>query len=337
MKVTLVSFAEGEPFASVRQALNASAAAAGFDDVILWGISDFENAPLTRKLWKPMQELRRWQHRPYCDAFKMVALLHAMERSADGDYVLWADSSRHFPYPLRAGSVHAAIARLNRGAKAPRHSIYGRINCVMPAGEPELELPVSASSHPAAAFAPYFASQRPLNWIVASQMLLVNSHFNRRLLHEWLDMAMRMPQAFCGHGTEDNYAFMALACNHTLSSIISQPVLQLDSQPDRFTFSVLSLNYFLATLEAGAFLTVTNGCGGQHVRHRCRDWLQDRRSTLLRLEEAPQAFEPEHGLCTNTSRWSQGIRAALETGSDLQVDYVHPCPRRHSHGMRKAD
>jgi hypothetical protein len=86
MKVTLVSFAEGEPFASVRSKLNESAAGAGFDAVQLWSMADFLAAPLTRQLWPSMETLRSLQHRPFCDAFKMVALLHAMERSEENDY-----------------------------------------------------------------------------------------------------------------------------------------------------------------------------------------------------------------------------------------------------------
>ena len=104
MRVKLVSFAEGEPFSTVLRLLNDSSRQAGFDGVQLWSMADFLNSPLVRKHPEAMNRLKRLQHRPYCDAFKMVALLQAMEHSDEGDYVLWIDSSRHFPYALPRGN-----------------------------------------------------------------------------------------------------------------------------------------------------------------------------------------------------------------------------------------
>lgn len=241
--------------------------------------------------------------------------------------VMWVDSSRHFPYPLKAGSVHAGIARLNAGAtSASPRSVYGRINCVMPKGAAELALPV-APPHPAGAFAPYFASRRPSHWIVACQLLLANTRFNRRLVREWLGMAVHQPRAFCGHPTEDNYALVALACNHSLPAIISHPTLQLETSPKHFMWAPLSPQFLLESLEAGAFSVVRNGCGGQLVRDACRSWLHDARSRRLRLTYEPREFfdakVPRQ--CTNDTRWAQAIRTAIEAGGETEMDFVGPC------------
>ena len=81
-------------------------------------------------------------------------------------------------------------------------------------------------------------------------------------------MAVHQPRAFCGHPTEDNYALVALACNHSLPAIISHPTLQLETSPKHFMWAPLSPQFLLESLEAGAFSVVRNGCGGQLVRER---------------------------------------------------------------------
>lgn len=331
MKVKLLSFAHNEPFASTLALLNASAAHAGFDEVQLWNMDDFLRVPLFAKLRPRLQALQRYAKRPYCDAFKMISLLHAMERSSDGDYLLWCDSSRHFPYPLRGGSVHAAITRLNEGASEPR-SLYGRINCVGNWGVPEAEVPITTTSHPASAFAPYFARQKPvLGAIIAAQILLANTRRNRQLVREWLNMAVHQPKAFCGHASEDNFAWIALVCNHSLPSLVNQPTLQLESSPSHFAWAPLSAPWLLETLEAGAYKLVPNACGGQSVRDACRAWLHDPRSRKLRLRDRPMAFpgSPGSGTCSSDAKFSAAITRALETGAELQmrswIDFTRPC------------
>ena len=335
MRVKLVSFAEGEPFSTVLRLLNDSSRQAGFDEVQLWSMADFLNSPLVRKHPEAMNRLKRLQHRPYCDAFKMVALLQAMEHSDEGDYVLWIDSSRHFPYALPRGNVHKAIAKLNHGATQPR-SIYGRTNCVGNYGVPELEVPIETKSHPASAFANYFRKQRPvLGTIVACHILLANTKFNRRLVREWLEMALRMPEAFCGHHTEDNFAWMALVCNHSLPSIINQPTAQLDSAPARFTWAPLSPQFLLQTLENGAFRHVPNACGEQKVRDACRSWVyDDTRSRRMTLDYEPQRFySPEYNTCvSNETKWSAAIRTSLVASTEPNMDFVGPCQSKGRKG-----
>ena len=328
MRVTLVSFAEGEPYASVRSMLNASAAAAGFDAVLLWDMATFLEAPLARRLANELAALQAHAKRPYCDAFKMIAILHAMERGEEGDYVLGADASRHFPYPLRAGSVKKAIERLNSRAPAELRpvSVYGRTQCVgLGLGEAVAEV-LANRRHPASAFAPYFARQLPvLGGVIACQLLLANTRRNRLLVREWLGMAVDSPAAFCGHGSEDNFALIALGCKHSLPSVITHPTRQLESGfPSRFTWSALSTQFLLASLESGAFTLVPNACGGPLVRDACKAWLANPASRRSRLADEPKAFFPR-GTCVNETRWSLNIRASLEGGTELDTGFVRPC------------
>lgn len=114
--------------------LNASAAAAGFDHALLWGLHDFLDGvrgqrglelALSRESVGRVEQLRQHQKRPYCATFKMVALLHAMQRlSGEGDYVLWADSQRSsqlaaLPAPAAGNRfIHAAIATSSMRVRA---------------------------------------------------------------------------------------------------------------------------------------------------------------------------------------------------------------------------
>ena len=144
--------------------LNASAAAAGFDHALLWGLHDFLDGvrgqrglelALSRESVGRVEQLRQHQKRPYCATFKMVALLHAMQRlSGEGDYVLWADSQRSsqlaaLPAPA-AGNIHSRRHRdeLNEGARDAPRSIYGRISCVRGWAIQELAVPIRNAAHP---------------------------------------------------------------------------------------------------------------------------------------------------------------------------------------------
>jgi hypothetical protein len=71
-------------------------------------------------------------------------------------------------------------------------------------------------------------------------------------VREWLGMALRSPRAFCGHTSEDNFAWVALVCNRSLPAVLNHPTRQLGSSPSRFTWAPLSFNFLLETLEAGA-------------------------------------------------------------------------------------
>ena len=57
--------------------------------------------------------------RPYCAAFKMVALWRALLQSDEGDYVLWSDSSRYSSnVTLLPGLVGGAVDMLRGAATA---------------------------------------------------------------------------------------------------------------------------------------------------------------------------------------------------------------------------
>eukprot|EP00966_Prymnesium_polylepis_P045638 1056721-Prymnesium_polylepis.1 len=82
---------------------------------MLWERGDLERDPLYDRLAAATRRGRRVTHnhrRPLCGAFKSIIMLRAMERSRDGDYVMWADSSKHHPHEIVGSGVHEAIERL---------------------------------------------------------------------------------------------------------------------------------------------------------------------------------------------------------------------------------
>ena len=137
---TLVSVAMGEPYESSLQHLSRTAAAAGFNRTLLWTRKAFLSDPLAQRHAEELAALdaaarskRKHPYRPFCAAFKPIALWRAMLESNEGDYVLWADSSKyHVNQTIGRVHVHDAIARLKghlphrellrpSGARRPRH------------------------------------------------------------------------------------------------------------------------------------------------------------------------------------------------------------------------
>ena len=138
-RCTLVSVGIGHPFEERLDELRASAAAAGFDRVILWREADFLSDPvldtlidgrhtfrdvftgvLRRERFDPAALKLTKSFRPYCAAFKMVALWRALQQSEPGDYVVWVDASRYFKdVTLQPSLLRPAIDVL-RGARGPR-------------------------------------------------------------------------------------------------------------------------------------------------------------------------------------------------------------------------
>jgi hypothetical protein len=132
-----VSVAIGQPFESRLEVLRASAMGAGFDNVVLWRETDLLADPVLQtrladgSTFREAFEILRHERfdrraltltqsfRPFCAAFKMVALWRALQQSAEGDVVMWADASRYFSnVTLQPRLLRAAVDVL-RGAVPP--------------------------------------------------------------------------------------------------------------------------------------------------------------------------------------------------------------------------
>ena len=140
-RATLVSVAIGADFERKLQALGASARLGGFDDTLLWSserdilADDVLSTPLGRngETFRDVFEtsLRGGRFdaraskitrsvRPFCAAFKMVALWRALQSSREGDYVMWADASRyHANVTLQPGLLRRAIDVLSGASPRP--------------------------------------------------------------------------------------------------------------------------------------------------------------------------------------------------------------------------
>lgn len=139
-RATLVSVAIGADFERKLQALGASARLGGFDDTLLW--SSERDVLADQVLSTPLGHQRTFRDifetslrsgrfdarasritksfRPFCAAFKMVALWRALQQSREGDYVLWADASRyHANVTLEPGLLRGAIDLLRGASPLP--------------------------------------------------------------------------------------------------------------------------------------------------------------------------------------------------------------------------
>ena len=261
---TLVSVAIGAEFERKLEALRASAFSAGFDDVLLWREHQFLADPVLRtplvgspagatfrdvfvgvlrhERFDPRAQKITKSIRPYCAAFKMVALWRALQQSEHGDYVMWADSSRYFanvtlapgllrravdllrgavPRPTRPSHVAARWrasswydGRLKTGdwASVAVGSAFGLLTCSGWDCETDLYtwngLQQVISDRTRAAYSELIGAsdllQRPL--VLNSNILLRNAPSTRLLVWDWLGMAVARPAGFCSSHVQDQVA-----------------------------------------------------------------------------------------------------------------------------------
>jgi len=250
-RVRLVSYADGPAYEATLQQYNSSWKAAGFHSAQIWRRLDLEADPLAagldvleRARTQPYEKNSKgrpvYALRTYCCAFKLVALLRAMA-SSETTHVLWMDASRHLQgnINLPLGLLHAFVHRLQKrmdsttAASRPGANVYGLVHCsnngpfrangcFLP-GEPgttatgatmsglqfstytnELRLNVTAAD---VQMQPHLAS---------GFILLVNDFFNRQLVRQWLDLALRHPRAWCSGHTPEQASLVMLAFAHSL-------------------------------------------------------------------------------------------------------------------------
>ena len=128
----LVSVGIGPAYEASLAPLRTSASTAGFDGILLWTEAHLRADPLWAEHAAALEALRligmqsRRKHRssrPYCAAFKPFALWRAMQGTAEGGHVMWADASKYFPnasLPVtRHGSVLREAIDVLRGRRTP--------------------------------------------------------------------------------------------------------------------------------------------------------------------------------------------------------------------------
>ena len=114
----LTSTAIGPSFQPKLKRFNNSLRDAGFDEALLWNEDDvLDHArqlkhPNSSALLGRLAASSSLSSRPYCAAFKPLQLWFAMKGLRDGDYVMWADASKHHDTHLRNVDVRAAARAL---------------------------------------------------------------------------------------------------------------------------------------------------------------------------------------------------------------------------------
>ena len=299
--VTLVSVAIGQPYERSLDRMGASAADAGFNRTQLWKEDAFLADPLVQRHRGALEQMQRGhrrrkrkhpQDRPYCGAFKSFALLHALESSREGDYVMWADASKYHDARYRDVNVHDAIATLT-GARRPArpaarrivsaaysqhgwlenvtheprrtaHSAYGVLHCGVGSCDAQLFLPNAYRStinvRTMSGFSSYYAGdvqmmgRRP--HIMNANILLENNAFNRELMRRWVRMAVEKPDLFCDSITQEQGIFTLLIMGARLPMVNACPYMRIDGF-NKCQDVTKSSRWFLETLGRGAFEVAT--------------------------------------------------------------------------------
>ena len=104
----------------------ANATRLGFNGTLLWTKADLQSDPIFASNLTHLLDLQnetttplelQAKARPYCAGFKALMLWRGMQMSEPGDYVMWADATRHFDYsqrkPARA-TIQAVMERLQQ-------------------------------------------------------------------------------------------------------------------------------------------------------------------------------------------------------------------------------
>jgi len=206
--------------------------------------------------------------RPYCAAFKPVALLRANQQARDGDYLMWADSSRYANYSLLLWqmlssniNVLDAVTQLSvdynfQGSP----SMYGVAHCyhddnslcesngayAQPSRNLELGSGPWLDQFELSALLEFNNRNACaiLNdlWVENPHLILEKNTFNHALLLQWLSLAMKNPRAFCRSHSQDQAAWSIIVSEHQL------PILAFTDP-----YRMKSLSNVLMGLSTGSF------------------------------------------------------------------------------------
>jgi len=234
--------------------------------------------------------------------------------SYDGDYVHWADASRHFPGGFSPDTdIHKALAMMNDVATISKAELGSS-----PWAQLKLEDMSVQPSRPVSAFGiPYCAADctmgnqlctsignighygykdmiaepehfRVQPHMLLANMIIANTAENRRLVWDWLSMALARPRDWCRSGLPEEVAMDILLYQRSipyLNTCLFQKTAVNLSAPFAYKgrgtcwHKTKSVNHFLHDMMAGNFVTMTyrgkmslNGCsvrGTQTVDAPC--------------------------------------------------------------------
>ena len=215
-------------------ALEALVPSLGFAKIFTWRDAEVAKAVAASPVLAgvALQGQGHAHNRPHCAAFKPLLLLLAMEQLGEGDYVVWADASKYFNYSstpqqrARLGAlvdVRRAVRRLQASLGAAADVAHGAMAC--PA---DCERGVcnanrdndKVSKATLLAFGDLITGAQGGSTIaefldephaMTTNLLLRNTEHGRRLMRDWLDMAVREPRGFCDSHPQDQTAWTILA------------------------------------------------------------------------------------------------------------------------------
>ena len=279
--VTLVSYADGPRFERSQRVLKSLAGNHGVANVVAWNnnaLQQFPEFKANATVFALMKNLSRVvrEHRPYCMAFKPLALLRALIEN-DGRWVLWTDSSQWNLPALNHSLVDAAAALQRRNVDA----VWGTAHC-------QIKGPYSGGrlGHPPNAWMPSIrnahkfalvSKEAMAAWlpdsnntvfrrrflaeehVLATHLFMRSTPLNRAIAARWLRMAVDSPRAFCA-SNQDQAALALLAFNERLTRVdYCGPFKNSAGGPqesaDRFMGSQTQkqLHVFVHALASGAF------------------------------------------------------------------------------------
>ena len=275
--VTLVSVGLGTlVYTKPLQRYNKKSVRQLFNRTLLWGAKELSRDPIfAQQLRASIAHSRSnvSSRRPYCAAFKPLVLWRALQQACEGDYVLWADSSAHFPKQAlewiegsRRLHIHGLVQSL---AARGIESVYGQVHCpfdcggheasigprgderrygVKRANPPPMVSPITAGEYSELG---YHWNARTAPHVMNTYILLRNRVVNRLLMWDWLQMAIAKPTAFCDSPPQDQSAWTILVHNRSL------PLVSMCAHRARVRencyHDLKNINEFLAHLRNGTF------------------------------------------------------------------------------------
>ena len=238
--VTLVSYADGARFARSQRVLESLTGTHGVRRVISWNASSLQHDPLYQQHASAFAMLRNLsrrvrEHRPFCMAFKPLALMITLRDLPDGEWVMWTDSSRWNTPRLDHSLLDAAAAMEERNLDAAWGTQHCEIHGVGARGKGHPRnswLPAVAgakryalvSAEALDVYLPNPTDQAARKRAMAATHVLATNVFvkatpaNRAIAAKWLRMAVEHPSAFC-NCNQDQAALTLLVYNERLPRV----------------------------------------------------------------------------------------------------------------------
>ena len=268
----LCSYGDRRPFNETLARLRVSGTRAGFDQTLLWTRQELVRDPLFMRHASAFEKLEHAMiGRPWCQYFKPLMLLRAMELAPEGDYVAWVDASRYVKDPLANSDVAAAIRGLKAAAstssRAPidENSTWARMcpsasaalrpsssrtasaigilhcadDCSFNSGslctENDSQGKMTAQTlegfAAASGPAPLDSALLRQPHLLATNMLLENSAANRDLMAAWLQMAVDSPFGTCGSHVPEQMTLTLLVAKRSLPVVNLCPYMSHRYRP----------------------------------------------------------------------------------------------------------